>query len=62
MKKSDVLAHYGSVKNASEKLGRGKSAISQWPEDLPFEIQCYIEVMSGGELKADRNEAPTSAA
>lgn len=62
MKKSDVLKHYGSVTEAADKLDRSKGAVSQWPEDLPFEIQCYIEVMSGGALKAEKNEVPTSAA
>ena len=54
MTKTDVLAHFGGVTEAAEKLGRTKGAVSQWPEELSFELQCYIEVASGYALKAER--------
>lgn len=61
MNKKDVLAHFGGVVKAAKALNRTKGAVSQWPEILPFEIQCFIEVKTGGALKADR-EPGTDAA
>lgn len=54
MTKTDVIAYYRTGSAAAIALKRSKSAISQWPEELPFELQCYIEVMSDYKLKADR--------
>lgn len=60
MTKSEVIRHFGNASEAADKLNRSKGAVSQWPEQLPFEIQCYIEVMTGGALKAEKQD-PSAA-
>ena len=54
MNKKDVLEHFGSVTEAAIGLNRTKGAVSKWPDELPYELQCYIEVASGYALKAER--------
>lgn len=63
MTKTDVLNHFqNSVTKAADGLERSKGAISKWPEKLSFEIQCYVEKMTKGALKAERPEAEDSVA
>ena len=52
MTKTDVLEHFGGVTKTAVAIGRTKSAVSQWPENLPWEIQCVIQVVTKGKLKA----------
>ncbi len=61
MTKADVIEHYQGVTPAAKALGFTKGAISQWPDQLPAKLQCFIEIVSKGELKADRNVLPKSA-
>lgn len=56
MTKSEVINHFQGVTKAAAALNRTKGAISQWPEDLPFETQCYVEVMTNGVLKAESKD------
>ena len=61
MTKTDVIKHYGGVIKAAKALDVSKGAISQWPEDLPPRTQCFVEVVSGGALKADKEVLPKTA-
>jgi len=54
MNKADLVDYYGSLSKAAKATGRTKGAASTWPDPPPFEIQCTFEVLTGGELKADR--------
>jgi len=53
VKKTDVIAHFGSVVNAAKALGDiSPQAISQWPETIPQGRAYQIEILTGGTLKA----------
>ncbi len=53
MKKSDVIAYFGSMTKAGEALGITKSAISQWPDDIPPLRAYEIEKLTKGKLKVN---------
>tara|TARA_Y100000593_G_C4102192_1_gene233800 strand:- start:127 stop:312 length:186 start_codon:yes stop_codon:yes gene_type:complete len=61
MTKTEVIEHYGGVTKAANALGVTKGAVSLWSEDLPAKIQCLIEVVSKGKLKADKSLLPQTA-
>ena len=51
MKKSEVVAFYGSVRAAAKALGISPAAISQWGEEVP-ELRAYhIQQITKGKLK-----------
>lgn len=55
MKKNDVISHFGTMTKAAEALGLTKSAISQWPDEIPQLRAFEIERLTGGKLKAEFN-------
>lgn len=57
MTKQDVLTFFGGTVAAARALGRTKGAVSQWPEELPPNLQFEIEGRTGGALKADTDKA-----
>ena len=64
MKKQDAIDHFGGVPALATVLGITRSAIYQWPEDVPETSAFKIESITGGKLKAiedvsdrTRNEA-----
>lgn len=53
MKTKDAILYFGSKSQLAQNLGLTKSAISQWPDDVP-ELRAYqIERLTMGKLKAD---------
>jgi len=53
MKKSDVVAHYGTASRAAEAMGVTKASFSQWPEEMP-QLRAYqVEILTGGQLMAE---------
>ena len=53
MKKTEVVAHFGTLKAVADALGITIGAVWQWKEDLPVGRQAEIELVTGGTLKAD---------
>ncbi|WP_028863875.1 Cro/CI family transcriptional regulator [Psychromonas aquimarina] len=53
MKKNDVISHFGTVTKAAEALGLTKSAISQWPDEIPKLRAFEIERLTDGKLNAE---------
>tara|TARA_R110002033_G_scaffold102085_2_gene150058 strand:- start:17 stop:202 length:186 start_codon:yes stop_codon:yes gene_type:complete len=53
MKTKDAILYFGSKSQLAKNLGLTKSAVSQWPDDVP-ELRAYqIERLTKGKLKAD---------
>lgn len=52
MTKKDLVDCFGSMAAAARALGRTRSAVQQWPEDLPARVQFEIEGRTKGKLKA----------
>ena len=52
MRKNDVINHFGSMTKAAEVLGLTKSAVSQWPDEIPQRRAYEIEKLTNGKLKA----------
>jgi len=57
MTKQDVLTYFGGTVAAARALGRTKGAVSQWPDELPGNLQFEIQGRTGGKLKADTDKA-----
>ena len=53
MRKNDVIAYFGTITKAATALGLTKSAISQWPEQIPQRRAYEIEKLTKGKLKAE---------
>lgn len=53
MTKTEVIKHFGTQQAVADALGVTIGAVSQWKEDLPANRQALIELITGGELKAD---------
>lgn len=53
MKKADVLSHFGGVTKTADALGITKATVSCWGVTIPRGRAYQIEVMTGGQLKAD---------
>ncbi len=60
MKKSDVIAHFGSVSATAEALGITTNAVSMWTEAVPMGRQWQIENITGGALKADTSKSKST--
>ncbi|MBB3142794.1 Cro/CI family transcriptional regulator [Halomonas organivorans] len=56
MKKSDVIAHFGSVSATAEALGITTQAVSLWADTVPMGRQWQIENITGGALRADTSK------
>lgn len=62
MKTSDAIKFFGSIKRLAQKLDVYPQAIGAWGDYPPIPRQYQIEVISGGELRAERkNEHDDSA-
>ncbi|WP_430317550.1 Cro/CI family transcriptional regulator [Pseudomonas nitroreducens] len=44
---------FGGKKRLAAALGLTPAAISMWGDSVPFLRQCQIQVISGGQLRAD---------
>lgn len=53
MKKADAINYFGSAAELARKLNISEAAVSQWGNTIPQGRAYQIEVVTGGELKAD---------
>ncbi|WP_429118197.1 Cro/CI family transcriptional regulator [Aeromonas hydrophila] len=60
MKKQDAIDHFGGVVQLAYSLNCSPQAISQWGETIPQGRAYQIEVLTGGQLKANPSQ-PRSA-
>ncbi|MFQ2451143.1 Cro/CI family transcriptional regulator [Aeromonas caviae] len=58
MKKTDVLHHFGGVTKTADALGINKATVSCWGATIPKGRAYQIEVLTGGQLKADSTAQP----
>ena len=58
MKKSDAIEHFGSASNVAKALNIHPAAVYQWPEIVPLRRAYELEIITNGELKAPRPNAP----
>jgi hypothetical protein len=59
MKFSDVMAYYDyKMINICKALHVARDTVKAWKENdkIPFKMQCVLEVMSNGKLKADKSK------
>ena len=56
MKKQDVLNHFGGVAKTAKALGIAQPSVCKWGEKIPKGRAYQIEVMTNGELKAEKEE------
>jgi DNA-binding transcriptional regulator YdaS (Cro superfamily) len=63
MKKSDVVAYFGSQRKVANRLGISHVAVSRWDEEIPELRARQLEELTGGKLKREpRSDDPTIAA
>ncbi len=55
MTNDDLLRYYGSAAKAMEALGLTRKTIYRWKGEPPIEVQCMIEVLTVGHLRANRD-------
>jgi len=60
MKKTDVIAHFGSISETSKALKISFQAVHQWPETVPLLRAYHIERLTRGKLKADPPGKPNA--
>lgn len=59
MKFKDVMAHYDyKMINICRSLNVARDTVKSWKENdkIPFKMQCVLEVMTDGKLKASKEE------
>lgn len=59
MKKNEAIKHYGGVVQLAAALGIKPQSVSQWGDTIPQGRAYLIELLTGGQLKA--NPAAPSA-
>lgn len=60
MKFSDVMGYYDyKMINICKALKVARDTVKSWKENdkIPFKMQCVLEVVSNGKLKADKTQA-----
>jgi biotin operon repressor len=55
MTKTEAIKYFGSGSALAEALGLTRQAVADWKR-MPLGRQYQIEVLTNGELKADRQE------
>lgn len=53
MRKHDAITHFGGVTATAKALGISHAAVVKWGDTIPQGRAYQIEVLTGGELKAD---------
>lgn len=53
MKKKEAISYFGTAAELAKKLNISEAAISQWGENVPKGRAYQIEVLTGGNLKAE---------
>jgi hypothetical protein len=56
MKTQEAIDYYGSTKKLADALGIWPQVIYTWGDKPPMARQYELEVKTGGELKADRED------
>lgn len=57
MKKNEAIKHYGGVVQLAAALGIKPQSVSQWGDTIPQGRAYQIELLTGGQLKADQLHA-----
>jgi hypothetical protein len=60
MKFSDVMAYYDyKMINICKALKIARGTVNAWKEkdEIPFKMQCVLEIISDGKLKSDKEKA-----
>lgn len=59
MKKSEIIAYYGTQKKAASAIGIEQPSVAGWKEDsVPHLRQLQYEMQTGGKLVADPAAKP----
>ena len=53
MKKQKVIDYWGSVAEVAEQMSLTPQAVYAWPELLPFEVACKVQVRTRNILLVD---------
>ena len=56
MKTKDAIKHYGGVVHLASALNVSVKTIYNWMDEMPYYRQCEIEVLTGGQLRAESKE------
>lgn len=57
MRKADVIAHFGDSPVAvARALGITRSAVNQWPEQVPLKSALKLQAVTNGELAVDMTD------
>ncbi|WP_430009868.1 Cro/CI family transcriptional regulator [Methylophaga lonarensis] len=54
MDKQTVINFFGGAGKTAEALGISKQAVGQWPSIVPLGRQYQIELLTNGQLKAQK--------
>jgi len=60
MKTKDAITHFGNKAKLAKALNISKSAITQWPDDVPALRAFQIERLTNGKLKAGALQLPNA--
>lgn len=61
MKLDDAINYFGSKKKLAEALSIGRSAITNWGDEIPEARQYQIQILTKGKLKADLKQDKKAA-
>jgi hypothetical protein len=53
MRKSDVVAHFGSQSRVARALNITRSAVNRWPDVIPEGVAYKLQVVTAGHLRVD---------
>lgn len=58
MSPEQLIEHFDGIAPAARALKVSPPSVSQWVESgrIPIDRQCQIEIVTGGALRADRDE------
>lgn len=62
MKTEAVIEHFGTKAAVARALGVSMAAVSQWGEMVPVGRAYQIEVITGGKLKASKEQSDQAPA
>lgn len=55
MRKITAIEHFGgNMAEMARRLNVTRQCVWKWPDPLPFRVQCQLEVITDGALKAER--------
>ena len=61
MTKTEAIQYYGTHAKLARALGISRQAVTDWGDRIPEGRQWQLEVVTGGDLKADRRDLPEAA-